>query len=143
MESRPAGAGAYLPARPGVQLASGSGGRDRFRPRAVAPRSIGFAGHDECLDPEARSSPDLRMYQTGLRDEHRGAAQLRCQHAVLARQSVPVAFLYARAAVDALSGSQRACLGADRRREYALHHVLVSSIAAAAAEDAASLLGRT
>ncbi len=142
MESRAAGAGACQPARPGVQLAAGRRRRDRFGARAVAAWPAGRPGHDECVDPEAGPSSDVRMHQAGFRDEHRCAAQLRRQHALLAREPVHAAVLHAGPAAVAVPGSQRARLGADRRREHALHHVLIPSFRAALPEDTADLRGR-
>ena len=127
MESRAAGAGACQSARPGMQLAAGRGRRDRFGACAVAAWPPGRPGHNERVDPEAGPSSDIRMHQAGFRHEHRCAAQLRCQHALLARQPVHAAVLHAGPAAVSVPGSQRARLGADRRREHALHHVLIPS----------------
>ena len=117
--------------------------RNRFRSCAVAARKAGCPGHDQRVDPEARPASDLRMHQAGFRDEHRRAAQLRCQHAVLAGQPVHAAVLYAGPAAIAVPGSERPCLGPDRRREHALHHVLLSPVATTGAEDPEDLRGGT
>src|ERR1700761_7733209 len=98
MEPGPAGAGAHFGAGAGMQLAAGARRRNRFRARAVATWTAGRAGHDQRLDSETGSSSDIRMYQAGFRDEHRRATELRCEHAVLAGQSVRDAVLYAGAA---------------------------------------------
>src|SRR5262249_19842578 len=103
MESGAGGASACVGAGSGMQLAAGGGRRDRLRSRAIAAWPARLAGDDERMDSEARPSSDVRVYQAGFWHEHRRAAELRCQHALLARHPVHPAVLYAGSAAIAVS----------------------------------------
>ena len=86
--------------RAGMQLAAGGRRGNRFRPCAVAAWPARCQREHKRMGSEAGPSPDLRMHQARFRDEHCCAAELRCEHTLLARQPVRAAILHAGATLS-------------------------------------------
>ena len=123
-------------ANPGMQLAAGAGGRNRFRPCADPAQPHRFQGRDQQMAGDARPASDFRVHAAGFWHEHRSEAAAGRTDQLLAGQPVHAAVLFAGAAAVDISRAERPRLGSDGRQSHNLPDVFLPPIRAAAGAHA-------